>query len=223
MEIKAVAIDIDGTITTEDRKIPPKSVEAIQELEAGGISVVLASGNVLPIAYGLAQYLGTSGPIVAENGGVVCYQRNIEVLHEIDRAMMAYKKIEEMEGVERLFTDRWRVSEVGLKRIAKVDEIKQKIEGLPVDLVTTGYAIHIMEKGMNKMQGLKKAAELMDIDVENILAIGDSYNDIEMLEGCGISGVPANAPMDVKKVADIVSEEEYYRGFVDILEAAGLL
>ena len=223
MKIKAVATDIDGTVTDGSRRIPPEAVSAIQALERAGIRVILASGNVLPIAYGLAQYLGASGPIVAENGGVVYYRGRVEVLHGIEGPGGAYERIKGMEGVERLFTDRWRVSEIGLKKGADEEEIRRRISGLPVDVVSTGYAIHIMERGMNKMAGVRRAAELVGISVKEIMSIGDSHNDIEMLEGCGMSGVPANAPDEVKRAAGIVSNKEYYEGFIDILERAGLI
>jgi len=223
MKIKAVALDIDGTITTKNRRIPPESVEAIQKLEEAEIPVILASGNVLPIAYGLAQYLGATGPIVAENGGIVCHERAVIIVHDMAEPLKAYERIKDMKGVERLFTDRWRMCEIGLKKGADMEAIKERISDLPVDVVTTGYAIHIMEKGMNKMEGIRRAAGLAGIDVKEILAIGDSHNDIEMLKGCGISGVPASAPEEVKEAADIVSDKEYYEGFLDILERAGLI
>lgn len=223
MNIKAVALDIDGTITTKNRRIPPESVEAIQKLEEKGIPVILASGNVLPIAYGLGQYLGATGPIVAENGGVIFYGGEVETLYSKKTVMEAYERIKNMEGVERLFTDRWRITEIGLKKGADMEAIKERISGLPVDVVTTGYAIHIMERRMNKMEGIKRAAELMGIGVENILAIGDSHNDIEMLKGCGMSGVPASAADEVKRAARIVSDREYYEGFIDVLKRIGIL
>ena len=223
MKIKAVATDIDGTVTDGSRRIPPEAVSAIQALERAGIRVILASGNVLPIAYGLSQYLGATGPIVAENGGVVCYMGEVEVLHGTDGPREAYERVKGIEGVERLFTDRWRISEIGLKKGADEEEIRKRTSDLPVDVVSTGYAIHIMERGMNKMEGVTRAAELMGISVKEIMAIGDSHNDIEMLEGCGMSGVPANAPDEVRGAADIVSDKEYYEGFIDVLERAGLL
>ena len=70
-EISALAVDIDGTLTDEKRRISLTAVEALRMVEDAGIPVILSSGNVLPIAYGIGSMIGTSGPIVAENGGVV--------------------------------------------------------------------------------------------------------------------------------------------------------
>ena len=40
----------------------------------------------------------------------------------------------------------------------------------------------IVAKGVNKATGLKKLSRLMKIDLENVLAVGDNENDMEMLK-----------------------------------------
>jgi len=71
--IKVVAADVDGTLTVRrgNLLLSLEAVEAIRELEARGITVVLASGNSVPVTAGLARYIGARGPSVAENGCVV--------------------------------------------------------------------------------------------------------------------------------------------------------
>ena len=64
-EVKALAIDVDGTLTDVDRNASLEAVAALRKVERAGIHVMLASGNVLPIAFGLSQYLGFKGPIIA--------------------------------------------------------------------------------------------------------------------------------------------------------------
>lgn len=49
-----------------------------------------------------------------------------------------------------------------------------------------------------------KAAELAGFRMENVYAIGDYYNDTELLEAAGVSVVPENAPDDLKEQADLV-------------------
>lgn len=48
MSIKLVAVDIDGTLITDDRKITPEVFEAVQEAKKQGVKVVIATGR--PIA-----------------------------------------------------------------------------------------------------------------------------------------------------------------------------
>ena len=65
---KVVAVDIDGTLTNENKLIEPTVIDALQRLESAGIPVILATGNVRAITYGLWRFLNLSGPICCENG-----------------------------------------------------------------------------------------------------------------------------------------------------------
>ena len=72
---KAVAVDIDGTITDSDKKIHLGAIKQLRKLEEAGIPVILATGNVRAITYGLWRFIGASGPMVCENGGVVWHPK----------------------------------------------------------------------------------------------------------------------------------------------------
>lgn len=58
---KAVAVDIDGTITDSNKKIHLGAIAALRRLEEAGIPVILATGNVRGITYGLWRFIGASG------------------------------------------------------------------------------------------------------------------------------------------------------------------
>ena len=53
MAIKAIAVDIDGTLTDDDKVLSPRGMEALRRVQDRGTVVCLVSGNVLPIAYAL--------------------------------------------------------------------------------------------------------------------------------------------------------------------------
>ena len=59
--------------------------------------------------------------------------------------------------------------------------------------------------GISKGAALKELTQLLDIPLEDTLAIGDNYNDISMIETAGIGTCVANAHEDIKKVCDYVS------------------
>ena len=48
---KVVAVDIDGTLTDEKKRINPNVIEALSRLEENGIPVILATGNVRAVSY----------------------------------------------------------------------------------------------------------------------------------------------------------------------------
>lgn len=63
----------------------------------------------------------------------------------------------------------------------------------------------VMNGGVSKGRALALLAERFSLDREEIMAIGDSYNDIEMIEFAGVGIAVANAPDYVKERADYIA------------------
>ena len=62
--------DIDYTLTDAELRLDLGAAQKIRELEERGVKVILDSGRNLAATGSLAQLIGTSGFVVAENGGV---------------------------------------------------------------------------------------------------------------------------------------------------------
>jgi len=221
-EILAIAIDVDGTITDSSSRLCIAAIEALREAEARGTPVMLATGNVLPITFGLARFLGVSGPVVAENGGLVYYDGEVHTLASPEGALKAYEHLKKNMDVKRLFTDQWRLTEVGLVEDRDVEEVKEMLNGWDIEVSRTGFAIHLHDLNVTKFTGVKKGAALLGIDTENVLAIGDSHNDLCVLEGCGTSATMANGDGIVKGIVDYIAEGAHGEGVAQILEHFGL-
>jgi hydroxymethylpyrimidine pyrophosphatase-like HAD family hydrolase len=72
---------------------------------------------------------------------------------------------------------------------------------VPIFLETT-------QAGVNKGTAIDYVAkELLGITAENVLAIGDNYNDVEMLAYAGIGVAMGNAPVDVQSISDWVAPD----------------
>lgn len=69
------------------------------------------------------------------------------------------------------------------------------------------FFYEVLPKGISKGKALKELRKLCNFDDYTIVAVGDYYNDIEMLKYADIGVATANASDDVKKIADIVLEE----------------
>ncbi len=222
-EVKAVAVDIDGTLADGERSISLEAVAALRQVERSGVPVMLASGNVLPIAFGLSQYLGFKGPVIAENGGIVFCKQKAWVLGDPTGPRKAYEYLVTKMDAPRLFTDQWRQTEIGLKGEVDFEKVKRVLEGRDVDVQTTGFAVHIMRKGMNKFVGVKKSCELLGITPEDVAAFGDSDNDEMMVRECGFGIAVANALEETKLAASYVAKKEDGDGIVEGLEWLGLI
>jgi Cof subfamily protein (haloacid dehalogenase superfamily) len=72
------------------------------------------------------------------------------------------------------------------------------------DLYVTYFAddnIEILPAGINKGEALKQTAKTLGTSMENVMAIGDSDNDREMIAEAGLGVAMANAEDDIKACA----------------------
>ena len=68
-----------------------------------------------------------------------------------------------------------------------------------------GFYLEIVIKNLSKADGLAILSGQLAIPREQIIAFGDSANDIAMLEYAGLGVAMANAGEAVKKAADAVT------------------
>ncbi|MBR1737630.1 MAG: HAD family phosphatase [Firmicutes bacterium] len=61
-------------------------------------------------------------------------------------------------------------------------------------------------KNVNKGSAIKELCEYLGISTDEVIGIGDSYNDIEMIEISGVGVAVQNANDDVKKKADYITK-----------------
>jgi Cof subfamily protein (haloacid dehalogenase superfamily) len=105
-------------------------------------------------------------------------------------------------------------------KILAMSEDTDLIEQLRLDLrqryapselhVTTSVPIFLetTQSGVNKGTAIDYLTkDLIGITSENILAIGDNYNDVEMIAYAGIGVAMGNAPADVQSLADWVAPD----------------
>ncbi len=220
MKVEALVVDIDGTLTNMKRAINCKAINALRKLK---IKVVLATGNISCFAKAVAKMIGVSDIVIAENGGVVRFSYDGEdiVLGDRSKCLRALEILKKHFNVE-LLDNEYRKAEVCLKRTFPIDEAR-KIIPRDVKIVDTGFAYHIIDRNVSKGKALKFIAERIGIDVRDFVAIGDSENDIELLETAGFGIAVANAHENLKEVADLVTSKPNGDGVVEALEFLGLI
>lgn len=230
--IKAIAVDIDGTLTDKSRKICVSAIESIRKVEDKGIPVIIVTGNVFFYAYATAVLVGCSGGIVAENGGVISHKKEdshneandsqkLEVLGDINKAKKAYKhlksNLEEEYDFEIVDDSDSRLSELAFYRTIDEKIVKEKLKDFDVEVYDTQFAIHLTDPNVNKGSSLEIVAKNIKIKPEEILAIGDSENDLEFLKVAGYKVAVANADESMKEIADYITKKPYGDGVAEII------
>ena len=224
--LRAVVTDVDGTLTDARRRLDPAALEVIHRLTEREIPVLLATGNVLPVALGLHRSLGLSTPIVAENGGILYWpgEERIERMADPTVARRALAVLRRARvPVRRLFTDRWRESEVALDTSVPIERVRAALAGVRVRVEGTGYAIHLMELGAGKLPALRRALRPFRLAPEECLVLGDGDNDMGMLAAAGWSVSFPNGSPGARAAADYVTRANYARGFVEGIRSGRLL
>lgn len=216
--IKALATDVDGTITDKTRRGCLSAIETIHRVEEMGIPVIIVTGNILCFTNALTTFLSTSGGIVAENGGVIHSMDKPEILGNYEICKEAYEYLKEELPVEKVQNSNLRVSEVALTRKIPVESIKDVLKNHPVKIYDSKFAIHITDPQVNKGSSLLKVAGTMDIKPEEIMAVGDSGNDIEFLSAAGLKVAVSNADDELKDIADYVAKKAHGDGFKEAVE-----
>jgi Cof subfamily protein (haloacid dehalogenase superfamily) len=97
-------------------------------------------------------------------------------------------------------------------RCAAMDQLEEILHaelGSTVKILGTKYLeqdftlLDVVNPAASKGAGVAAAAAELDIDREEIMAIGDNFNDLEMLLFAGTGVVMANAPLRLREIAGL--------------------
>lgn len=222
-----VAVDIDGTLTDERKRLNLDAVEALRALEDHGIPVVLATGNVRPVTYGLWRFLGLTAPFCCENGGVLWSPNDTDpVLRATkDEAQAAAQWLaERLPGLNPsgIASNRWRESEWCLRPEEDLEAIRSFLSDSPwsnLSVIRTGFAIHLMDPVLSKGAGLEALAEQHGWSLDGLLAVGDAPNDLSMFEVARWSVAVGGAFSEVAAAASVVSPHPHGDTFKPLVDA----
>ena len=70
---------------------------------------------------------------------------------------------------------------------------------------TSPFSFEIVNANVSKVKGIQKVCDKLGITLEDVMAFGDSGNDVEMIKAVGLGVVVANGTPDALAVADVVT------------------
>lgn len=228
-KIEAIAVDIDGTITDSKRRICISAIEAIRKAEKRGIPTIIVTGNLVTYGYATSVLIGASGGVVCENGGVIFKEGlnndEIQVLSNKKYVEAAHEHVKsKIEGIENIESNdnNYRETEIVYYNLMPKETIVNALEDFEyldkIEIYDSNFAIHITNKNVNKGSSLKFLCEQCNINIENVMGIGDSENDAEFLEETGLKIAVNNADEDLKNISDYVCKNSFGEGVKEAIE-----
>lgn len=79
-------------------------------------------------------------------------------------------------------------------------------------------SVHVTTAGATKEKALEWVLENEKLLKEEIIGIGDSYNDKEFLKGCGLKVAMGNSVPEIKAIADYIAPSFGEDGVADVIE-----
>ena len=79
--------------------------------------------------------------------------------------------------------------------------------------------LEVVPKGINKGEAVKMLCAMMNVGIEDAVAVGDAANDLAMIRTAGIGVAMANGTGEVKAIADYITQKDNnHDGIVEVVD-----
>lgn len=268
MDIKVIAMDLDGTALQSDRcTFSPRLERALEDAYRKGVQIVPVTGRqyeLLPPA--------VKGHPVWENLAVLCNGGQIRYLADgklLQGLVIEPAALEQLlclarrrglpiefsvDGKLHLTTADYEIQKPfpeltfhrdtilanhgvivdSLEPLCKMqvekvnllcipEKMKEALEAELTDIAVSAVwashsALEITHPDATKGSGIERLCRILGCDTAQVMALGDSGNDITMLRRAGLGVAMGNAPEFVKQCADVVTESNVCDGAAIAIE-----
>jgi HAD superfamily hydrolase (TIGR01484 family) len=207
-QIKMIVFDVDGvlvprgtkikqignTTTLNTKVIAPKQIEQIRKLHKLGFLINISSGRGLYMLQEMFREILPFVSLTYECGSATWYKGKIyqhvnsfeylkNIFPKLKKTAVKNSNFKGFEPKEFIITIHCK------KQIKEIEEVVKKEKNLCT--VWNGEAYDVLiKKDQTKAVGLRQAMKIFKLKKENVMAIGDNYNDKELLAE---SGLPISA------------------------------
>ncbi len=96
---------------------------------------------------------------------------------------------------------------------ALLEQLRSEIAPLTTETFNIFYSgpyyLEVVKKGVSKGNALAETAKKAGVPLSEVIAVGDSENDLSMIQKAGLGIAVGNAVEDVKNAANVVLQETY--------------
>ncbi|MDC3418518.1 Cof-type HAD-IIB family hydrolase [Aquibacillus salsiterrae] len=225
-DIRLIALDMDGTLLNSNHEVSKQNRLAIEKAREKGLEVILSTGRHFSTCSAYAKSLNLSSYLITVNGSEIwtatgeLVERQLLDVAIMELLVSLHKKhetyawvastnkiwrgeipanLEDYEWLKFGFdTDSNETKEAIVDQLSK-NELVELSNSSPTN-------IEVNAVGINKARAIEKVCARLGITMDQVMAMGDSLNDIKMIEEVGLGVAMGNAQDEVKAVCDWVTK-----------------
>lgn len=243
MKISALVFDLDGT-AIPNRPDGKPSVKVIAAVKAAQnkISVSIATGRGITNSKYIFDALGVTAPSIIAAGTQIydplkekiLWQKSIpqatgikiiELIKPYTCGIYISDSLERKSAKEIKITQNERVIYLTACTAADTPLILKRLTKLPriaahtVKSWTAGcFDIHITNKEATKKHAMQELLTILKVHKKEVMAVGDSDNDLPLFESAGFKVAMANSSPKLKNQADYITADVTKDGLAQAIE-----
>ncbi|WP_269431643.1 Cof-type HAD-IIB family hydrolase [Bacillus sp. JCM 19034] len=224
--IRLVAIDMDGTLLSKDHSISEENRRAIQEAQQQGIHIVISTGRTRMTLDPIIKDLPLDSFLITVNGSEIWDQSG----NLVERKTLPTNLVEYMwslkekhntycwaASVGRVWRDEFPAEDIHAHEWMKFgfDIDDEDVRSLIYDDLSKLGTLEITNSsptnleinsiGVNKAKAIKTVCDQLGFTMDQVMAIGDSLNDLAMIQEAGVGVAMGNAQDLVKEAANWIT------------------
>lgn len=253
MNVRAIFIDMDGTLLKASNSISCRNMEAIYRLMNQGIKVFLATGRHYEVTAPYHKEIGLQTQMICLNGAAIhdgetgrvlqmkTVQLNEDRFHQLTADSPCNVLIHAVNGLyckeKSEEIDYWtKVGQIppqyvgDLRQANYQDVLKYSVRtGAPspkisalfkneAEVIEWNDGFELLAPNVSKWAAIQGLLTEFQISPNEVVAIGDGPNDIEMLRNVGTGVAMGNASAKVKAAADFITGHHENDGLAEFIE-----
>jgi Cof subfamily protein (haloacid dehalogenase superfamily) len=256
MNYRLLAVDLDGTLLSDQETISDKNLNSLKKADKKGVQVVITTGRSYNSAHRYIHALGMAHPTITYNGAVITKETEVmkrvalnnRIIGDLIKLLkdMSYPPIIYLPDNKKYYETFGRYSEDFLSfskgfenDLVKVDNLAARTweDVIRISVVTGKHDVtllhaelkhrfgrdirtvdtyfpawnfwlfEILHTQCSKSKGLEYLCEEYGISQQEVIAVGDNNNDIDMINWAGLGCAMKNGLDAVIMEADYVTEK----------------
>lgn len=240
---KLIALDMDGTLLNEQSEISRENAEWIGKALDAGVTVSFSTGRGFESALPYAEQLKLETPMITVNGGELWRRphelhrrttmsaRHIEMLHKLALEFPEvwywcystegiYNKEKWFDPSESYDSRQWLKFGYYTEDDTAREQLLAEVRRWDTFEISNSspHNIELNPKGVTKASAIRELCGLLGIGMNEVVAAGDSLNDIAAIREAGLGVAMGNAQEAVKEAADVVTLTNDEHGVAELIK-----